>query len=76
MQIILFIILSLGFSSDNVRIKYQDRDKVWLIDHSIYQITDGRLYVRNLEKNQNYILFSYLANDGVTINKGNCYQNY
>lgn len=24
-------------------------------------------------KNQNYILVSYLANDGVTINKGNCY---
>ena len=56
MHIILFIILSLGFSSDDVRIKYQDRDKVWLIDHNIYQITDGKLYVRNLENSQNSIL--------------------
>lgn len=56
MQLLFFIVFLLGFTPDSVRIKYEDRDKSWLLDHNLYQIIDGRILVRSLESNQKYTL--------------------
>jgi len=56
MHLIFFFVFLIGFAPESVRIKYEDRDKFWLIDHNLYHITDGRILVRNLEGNQNYII--------------------
>ena len=57
----------------NFEIIVNDNDHISaIIDTNLYGI---RPYFESLlfYKNQNYILVSYLANDGVTINQGNCY---
>ena len=56
MHLIFFLVFLIGFDPESVRIKYEDRDKFWLIDHNLYHIIDGRILVRNLESNQNYII--------------------
>ena len=56
MQLLFFIVFLLGFTPNSVRIKYDDRDKFWLLDRNLYQVTDGRIFVRNLESNQNYTI--------------------
>ena len=75
MQLLFFIVFLLGFTPDSVRIKYDDRDKFWLLDNNLYQIIDGRLLVRNLESNQNYTVnlknkdFDFEEYYNVVINK-------
>ena len=56
MHLFLSIFL-LGFTPNDLTIKYEDRDKSWLLDHNLYQIIDGNIFVSNLENNQNYTVF-------------------
>jgi len=56
MQIFLFFLFFLGFTPNDLKIKYKDRDKSWILDHNLYQVLDGGIFVRNLENNRNYII--------------------